>query len=129
MAPTGLDWLLDGFVERTPGARHAVAVSGDGLLVASSQQLPPERSEQFAAVVAGVVALAQGVAGDADKGPLVRTVVQMRKSILFVMALSSDNSLASLAVVAAPDCNVGQVVYEMSTLVDQVGKMLSPTTR
>ena len=46
-----------------------------------------------------------------------------------MLSLCADICLASLAVVAAPDCIVGQVVFVMSTLVDQVGKMLSPTTR
>ncbi|HEY1177988.1 MAG TPA: roadblock/LC7 domain-containing protein, partial [Phytomonospora sp.] len=35
-----LGWLLAGFADRVPGVAHAVAVSADGLLLASSRDLP-----------------------------------------------------------------------------------------
>jgi uncharacterized protein len=126
---TGLDWLLNGFVQRTAGVRHTVAVSGDGLLIASSQELAPERAEQIAAVVAGVVSLAQGVAHTVDRGPVLRSIVQMHKSLMFVMALGEGNSLASLATIVTPNADVGQVAFEMTALVSQVGAVLTPKER
>ncbi|WP_442877578.1 roadblock/LC7 domain-containing protein [Dactylosporangium sp. AC04546] len=50
---TGLDRLLSGFTQRVDGVRHTVAVSGDGLLVAASEELPPERADQLAAMWPG----------------------------------------------------------------------------
>jgi uncharacterized protein len=126
---TGLDWLLNGFVQRTAGVRHTVAVSGDGLLIAASQELAPERAEQIAAVVAGVVSLAQGVARTVDRGPVLRSIVQMRKSLMFVMALGDGRNLASLAAITMPTADVGQVAFEMTALVTQVGPILTPQAR
>ncbi len=125
----GLDWLLNGFVERTVGVRHTVAVSGDGLLVAGSRELPPERAEQLAAAIAGVVSLAQAVARTVGDGPVLRTVVQLRGSLLFVMALGTGDTLASLATFAHPGCDVGQVTFEMAQLANQIGALLTPSHR
>jgi predicted regulator of Ras-like GTPase activity (Roadblock/LC7/MglB family) len=130
MTPTtGLDWLLSGFTQRVIGVRHTVAVSGDGLLVAASNELPPERADQLAAMVAGVVSLAQGLSACTEAGPVVRTIVEMGRSLLFVMALGEGDTLASLAAMVQPGCDVGQVAFELSGLVDQVGAALTPTTR
>jgi predicted regulator of Ras-like GTPase activity (Roadblock/LC7/MglB family) len=129
MATTGLDWLLDSFAERTDGVRHTVAVSGDGLLVAASRNLPPERAEQLAAVVSGVVSLAHGVAWCLDTGPVLRTVVQMRRSLLFVTTLGRGETLASIAALAVPGCDVGQVTFDLAALVEQAGRALTPSER
>ncbi|MFG2039202.1 roadblock/LC7 domain-containing protein [Dactylosporangium sp. NPDC048998] len=126
---TGLDWLLSGFTQRVVGVRHTVAVSGDGLLVASSNELPPERADQLAAMVAGVVSLAQGLSACTEAGPVLRTIVEMGRSLLFVMALGEGDTLACLAAMVQPGCDVGQVAFEMSGLVDQVGAALTPSTR
>jgi uncharacterized protein len=129
MPRNGLDWLLNGFVERTGGVKHTLAVSGDGLLVAASRELPPERAEQLAAVVAGMVSLAQAVARTVGDGPVLRTVVQLRGSLLFVMALGDGETLASLATLTSRDCDVGQVTFEMAQLANQVGGLLTPSYR
>jgi predicted regulator of Ras-like GTPase activity (Roadblock/LC7/MglB family) len=126
---TGLDWLLSGFTQRVVGVRHTVAVSGDGLLVAASNELPPERADQLAAMVAGVVSLAQGLSACTGSGPVLRTIVQMGRSLLFVTTLSEGDSLASIAVMVQPGCDVGQVAFEMSGLVDQIGAALTPAKR
>ena len=47
-----LDWLLSRFADDA-GVAHAIAVSADGLLLATSSNLPTERAEQLAAVAAG----------------------------------------------------------------------------
>jgi predicted regulator of Ras-like GTPase activity (Roadblock/LC7/MglB family) len=130
MTPTtGLDWLLSGFTQRVTGVRHTVAVSGDGLLVASSSELPPERADQLAAMVAGIVSLAQGLSATTGAGPVVRTIVEMGRSLLFVTALGEGDTLASLAAMVQPGCDVGQVAFELSGLVDQVGTALTPSSR
>jgi len=41
-----LSWLLANFADRVPGVAHAVAVSADGLLLASSRDLPRDRWER-----------------------------------------------------------------------------------
>ena len=130
MTPTtGLDWLLSGFTARVDGVRHTVAVSGDGLLVAASNELPPERADQLAAMVAGIVSLAQGLSACTQAGPVLRTIVEMGRSLLFVVALGEGDTLASVAAMVQPGCDVSQVAFELSALVDQVGAALTPTTR
>lgn len=55
-----LGWLLANFADRVPGVAHAVAVSADGLLLASSRDLPRDRADQLAAISSGLVSLTQG---------------------------------------------------------------------
>ena len=45
-------WLVEDFVSRVAGVAHAIVVSADGLLLASSDRLPHDRAEQLAAVPA-----------------------------------------------------------------------------
>ena len=97
--------------------------------MASSLELAPERAEQIAAVVAGVVSLAQAVAYTVDRGPVLHSIVQMHKSLMFVMALGDGHTLASLATIARPTADVGQVAFEMTALVTQVGAVLTPQMR
>ena len=42
-------WLLDNFVATVPGARHTLAVSADGLLMAMSRDLDRTNGDQMAA--------------------------------------------------------------------------------
>ncbi|GAA0745034.1 roadblock/LC7 domain-containing protein [Dactylosporangium roseum] len=126
---TGLDVLLSGLTRRVPGIRHTVAVSGDGLLVAASEELPPERADQLAAMVAGAVSLAHGVSACTAGGPVLRTIVAMGRSLLLVMALGDGESQASLATLAEPDCDIGEVAFQMSGLVAEVGTALIPSSR
>jgi uncharacterized protein len=55
-----------------------------------------------------------------------RTVVEMQGGILLLMTIMDGSCLA---VLAAPNCDVGQVAYEMTVLVDQVGPLLTPELR
>ena len=47
-------------------------------------------------------------------------------AFLFLMAISDGSALAALA---ARNCDVGQVGYEMALLVERVGNALSPVPR
>ncbi|MBV9848022.1 MAG: roadblock/LC7 domain-containing protein [Kutzneria sp.] len=119
-------WLVDNFARQVPGVAHAVVVSVDGVLLASSARLPAEGAEQVAAVAAGAVSLTLGAARCFDAGAVRRTVVEMQNGVLLLMTVMDGSCLA---VLAAPDCDVGQVAYEMTVLVDQVGPMLTPALR
>jgi predicted regulator of Ras-like GTPase activity (Roadblock/LC7/MglB family) len=121
-----MSWLLDSFVEQVPGIAHVVAVSADGLLIAGSRGLPADRADQLAAVTAGLVSLAQGVSQATDGGNLLQTVVEMGSGFLFLMSISDGSALAALA---ARNCDMGQVGYELTLLVDRVGAALAPGRR
>src|SRR4051812_38804118 len=111
-----MSWLLANFVDQVPGIAHVVAVSADGLLLASSRGLPPDRAEQLAAVTAGLVSLSRGVSQCTDSGEMLQTVVEMGGGFLFLMCITDGSALAALA---ARDADMGQVGYELTLLVDR----------
>jgi uncharacterized protein len=121
-----LNWLVTDFVERVRDVAHAVVVSSDGLLLAFNSGFPQERADQLAAVVSGLASLTQGAARVFDAGIMVQTVVEMEAGVLVVMTISNG---ASLAVLAATGCDLGLVAYEMTLLVERVGRMLTPAAR
>ncbi|MGH3853777.1 MAG: roadblock/LC7 domain-containing protein [Pseudonocardiaceae bacterium] len=124
--PSQFGWLVDSFVQRVPGVAHAVVVSADGLLLVSSSGLPRDRADQLAAVTSGLVSLTQGAARCFEAGGVVQTVVEMERGIVLTMAISDGSSLA---VLAAPSCDIGLIGYEMTLLVDRAGKLLTPELR
>ncbi len=121
-----LNWVITNFVERVPDVAHAVVVSSDGLPLAFSTGFPQERADQLAAVTSGLTSLTQGASRVFEGGVVIQTVVEMQVGVLVIMAVSNG---ASLAVLAASTCDLGLVAYEMSLLVERVGRMLTPATR
>jgi uncharacterized protein len=121
-----LNWLITNFAEQVPSVAHAIVVSADGLPLAFSDGFPPDRADQLAAVTSGLASLTQGASRVFEGGPVTQTVVEMRHGLLLVMAISDGSSLAALA---ASDCDMGLVAYEMAMLVERVGQALTPGTR
>jgi uncharacterized protein len=109
-----------------PGVAHAIVVSADGLLLAASHGLPRDRADQLAAVASGLSSLTLGAARVFEAGGVNQTVIEMEKGFLFVMVISDGSCLA---VLAAKDCDVGLVGYEMALLVSRVGDVLTPALR
>jgi predicted regulator of Ras-like GTPase activity (Roadblock/LC7/MglB family) len=50
----------------------------------------------------------------------------MERGYLFLMSVSDGSSLA---VLAAPTCDIGTVAYEMTLLVERVGQQITPELR
>jgi predicted regulator of Ras-like GTPase activity (Roadblock/LC7/MglB family) len=121
-----LNWLITNFVEQVPAVAHAIVVSADGLPLAFSDGFPPDRADQLAAVASGLSSLTQGAARVFDAGTVLQTVVEMEGGLLLLMAISNGSGLA---VLAAPDCDMGLVAYEMTLLVERVGRALTPEPR
>jgi uncharacterized protein len=121
-----LNWLVTNFVERVPSVAHAIVVSSDGLPMAHSHGFPPDRVDQLAAVTSGLTSLTQGASRMFEGGIVTQTVVDMQRGLLIVMAISDGSSLA---VLAASDCDMGLVAYEMTLLVERVGGTLTPQVR
>ncbi|HEX7305307.1 MULTISPECIES: roadblock/LC7 domain-containing protein [Lentzea] len=119
-------WLVEDFVSRVAGVAHAIVVSADGLLLASSDRLPHDRAEQLAAVSSGLVSLNQGAARCFEAGEVKQTVVEMERGYLFLMSISDGSCLA---VLAAPNCDIGLIGYAMTRLVERVGLQLTPEIR
>jgi hypothetical protein len=119
-------WLVNNFADSVPGVAHAVVISVDGLLLTASARLPADRAEQLAAISAGIVSLNQGAARCLGAENVVRAIVEMDHGVLLLTSIRDGSCLAVLAV---RTCDVAQVAYEMTVLVDQVGQMLTPQLR
>jgi hypothetical protein len=61
-----------------------------------------------------------------EGGTVTQTVVDMQRGLMIVMSISDGSSIA---VLAAADCDMGLVAYEMALLVERVGGVLTPQVR
>ena len=121
-----LDWVMSRFVDDVPDAAHAILVSADGLLMASSTSIPGERAEQVAAVSSGLASLAVGAARLFEGGSVMQTIVEMEMGFLMLMSVGDGSNLT---VLTTEEADIGQVGYEMALLVDRVGRMVQATAR
>lgn len=121
-----LNWLLDDLTRRVVGARHAVVLSTDGLLLAKSEDLSTAESETLAAMSSTFQSLARETGRQFDGGDVRQTVVELDRAFLFVTAAGSG---ACLAVLGSEDADVGMIAYEMNLLVVRVGDYLSSAPR
>ena len=121
-----LNWLITAFTERVPDVAHAAVVSSDGLPLAFSHGISPDRVDQLAAVTSGLSSLVQGAARLFEGGPVAQMVVTMDRGMLIVMSVSDGSALA---VLAAADCDMGLVAYEMAFLAERAGRALTPEVR
>ena len=125
-APGRVGFLLDNFVDRTPGVEQAVVVSADGLPMALSRSIDQDAADRFAAVASGLIGLAYGAAGRFGGGAVTQIVVEMERAFLFVTGISDGSCLA---VVADGSGDVGLIGYEMAVLVERCGQVLTPELR
>ncbi|MFG2721180.1 roadblock/LC7 domain-containing protein [Streptomyces sp. NPDC048416] len=123
-----LNWLLENLLQRTPGARHALVLSRDGLKLCRTPELSVDQADQLAAIAAGIQSLSHGASmefGDGSGG--VRSAMaEFYGGILFIVEAGEG---AHLAVVAAEDADAGLVGHNMSELVEQLGDYLSAEPR
>jgi predicted regulator of Ras-like GTPase activity (Roadblock/LC7/MglB family) len=124
--PGSFGWLLTSFVERVAGVSYAVVVSSDGLLLTSSAGLPRDRADQLAGVASGISSLTRGAARVFGAGAVLQTIVEMEGGCVLLMAVADGSCLA---VLAAPDCDMGLIAYEMTLLVERAGELLTPELR
>ncbi len=113
-----LDGLLTSFINRIPGARHALLGTGDGLKLASTEQTVDE-ADTTAAAITGIWALARQQFKNAQGG-VRQVVVEHDAGYLFLMSAGMVNEAVLgtvLAVVSGPQVDVGQVGHEMEKLI------------
>ena len=113
-------------MERVRDVAHAVVVTADGLPLAFSARFPRDHADQLAAITSGLAGLVQGAARVFQAGQVVQTAVEMEAGLFVIMSISNGSSLA---VLAAASCDLGLVVYEMTLLVERVGRELTPAPR
>jgi predicted regulator of Ras-like GTPase activity (Roadblock/LC7/MglB family) len=123
-----LTWLVEGLLARTPGARHALVLSRDGLMLCRTPELSVDQADQLAAIAAGIQSLSHGASaefGDGSGG--VRSAMaEFYGGVLFIVEAGAG---AHLAVVTAEEADAGLVGHNMSELVEQLGEHLSAQPR
>ncbi|WP_377271956.1 roadblock/LC7 domain-containing protein [Peterkaempfera sp. SMS 1(5)a] len=125
---TGLTWLLEGLLERTPGARHALVLSRDGLKLCHTPELSEDRADQLAAISAGIQSLSHGASmefGDGTGG-VRQSMTEFYGGILFIVEAGAG---AHVAVVADDEADPGLIGHNMHELVEQIGEHLSAAPR
>ncbi|MDN3260802.1 roadblock/LC7 domain-containing protein [Streptomyces sp. CSDS2] len=127
--PSDINWLLQDFINRTPGVMAVVVTSADGLRVAS-ENLPDNaaagKADHLSAVSSGMHSLAKGVSRDLDDGSVAQTIIQMGSTVLYIMAAGSG---AILTVLGDPGEDAAQIAYAMALLVKQMPQNLSVPDR
>ncbi|MGW7354421.1 roadblock/LC7 domain-containing protein [Streptomyces sp. Z26] len=123
-----LDWLLENLLEKTPGTRHALVLSRDGLKLCRTPELTEDQADQLAAIAAGIQSLSHGASfefGDGTGG-VRQAMTEFYGGILFVVEAGEG---AHLAVIAHEDSDVGVVGHNMNELVEQLSDYLSSPPR
>lgn len=121
-----LSWLVSDFVERVPDVAHAVVMSSDGVPLAVSDGIQPDRLERLSAITSGLISLAQGTAKMFSGGALTQTLITMERGILVIASISDGSGLA---VLASAQADLDQIAYEMTILAEQAGHVLTPPAR
>jgi uncharacterized protein len=117
------NWLLANFVRNTDGVIDAVAVSSDGLLIATSDGLDRDAADQLAAIVSGITGLARGASRRFGFTGLRLVMIEMNGGFLVVSAVSDGSCFG---VLLTQECDVGLVAYEMSVLGERTAGVLTP---
>ncbi|MFC4034246.1 roadblock/LC7 domain-containing protein [Streptomyces polygonati] len=123
-----LDWLLETLLAKTPGARHALVLSRDGLKLCLSSGLSIDRADQLAAIASGIQALAHGASmefGDGSGG-VRQSMTEFHGGILFIVEAGEG---AHLAVIGEEYADAGVIGHHMNELVEQMGNRLRSDPR
>ncbi|WP_052866322.1 roadblock/LC7 domain-containing protein [Streptomyces niger] len=123
-----LDWMLENLLQKTPGTRHALVLSRDGLKLCHSKDLSIDQADQLAAIASGIQSLSHGASvefGDGSGG-VRQAMTEFHGGILFIVEAGHG---AHLAVVAVEDADVGVIGFNMNELVEQIGEYLSAAPR
>jgi predicted regulator of Ras-like GTPase activity (Roadblock/LC7/MglB family) len=124
----GLEWLLENLVKRTPGTRHALVLSRDGLKVCRSSGLTVDQADQLAAIASGIQSLSFGASvefGDGSGG-VRQSMTEFHGGLLFIVEAGQG---AHLAVIAHDEADVGVIGHNMNELVEQIGDYLTAPPR
>src|SRR5688572_30599100 len=125
-APTtygsNLNSLLAGMLARTPGAVHAVLATVDGVCVAVSAGLPPERAEQLATIGAGLLSIADGAGIMMNTGAPQHVIVEMYGGLLIATPVAPTVVLSMLATCDADRERLG---FELAQFAGQLTPLVS----
>ncbi|MBM9505862.1 roadblock/LC7 domain-containing protein [Actinacidiphila acididurans] len=124
----GLERLLEQVLARTPGARHALLLSRDGLKLSLSPGLSADRGDQLAAIASGIQSLAHGASmefGDGTGG-VRQSMTEFHGGVLFIVEVGEG---AHLAVIGEEDADAGLIGQRMNELAEHMAGRLRADPR
>ncbi|MFI6346026.1 roadblock/LC7 domain-containing protein [Streptomyces sp. NPDC050560] len=125
-----LSWVLNDLLQ-VRGARHAILVSADGLLLERSSDVGRDEAETNAAAMSSMQSLSRAVAPFAGNavhghGDWRQTLMEYDHGWIFLIAAGSG---AYLAAAAAPDVDMEAMSFRMQQQVSALGKAMSTPPR
>jgi predicted regulator of Ras-like GTPase activity (Roadblock/LC7/MglB family) len=122
-----LSWVLDD-VLTVRGARHAILVSADGLLMERSNGIERDDAEKNAAAMSSMQSLSRAVAPfvGGGTGTWKQTLIEYDGGWIFLIAAGSG---AYLAASAALDVDMETMSFRMQKQVAALGKAMTSPAR
>ncbi|GAA3254637.1 roadblock/LC7 domain-containing protein [Nonomuraea helvata] len=122
-----LDWLLENLRKKTPGVRHVLVLTRDGLKMCITSGLDRDKADQLAALAAGIQSLSLSASAEFGDGiGAGQAMVEFAGGLLLIVPAGEG---AHLAVIADEDGDVGLVAHNMNEMVEQIGVYLSAAPR
>lgn len=117
------NWLLDRFAADTAGVSEAIAVSSDGLLIATAAGSIRADADRFAAITSAITSLAAGASRFHNLGATNKIIIDFEHGYLLVASISAGSALG---VLASKSADLGTVAYEMAVFTNRAGRVLTP---
>jgi predicted regulator of Ras-like GTPase activity (Roadblock/LC7/MglB family) len=123
-----LSYQLNRFCNDVPHISYALAVAGDGIPLAASDQVPSEVRDQLAAAASGLYALGAGIGTlmgtDVDK-----LIVEFPEGWMVLQSTGGTDDRLFLLALAGIAADLGQVHFELIRLGESIGQVLDPGAR
>ncbi|MCS0636854.1 roadblock/LC7 domain-containing protein [Streptomyces sp. LP05-1] len=122
-----LSWVLNDVLE-VRGARHAILVAADGLLMQRSDTIGRDDAEKNAAAMSSMQSLSRAVSGfvAGGQGLWKQTLIEYDGGWIFLIAAGSG---AYLAVSTALDVDMEAMSFRMQKTVGALGRAMSAAPR
>ena len=98
-------------------------MSSDGLLIAGSDGLSRTEADHLSAIVSSLSSLGRSASRRYDFDGLKLVMIEMNRGFLLVSAIAGGSCLG---VVAEGDCDLGLIGYEIASLAERFGTLLTP---
>ncbi len=122
-----LEWLLESLRHRTPGVRHILVLSKDGLKMCFTSGLTVDKADHLSAIAAGIQSLSLSASAEfGDRLGPGQAMVEFAGGLLLIIRAGAG---AHQAVVADEDADVGVVGHNMTERVEQIGGFLTAAPR
>ncbi|MGH3728206.1 MAG: roadblock/LC7 domain-containing protein [Micromonosporaceae bacterium] len=117
------NWLLSRFAADTAGVIEVIAVSSDGLLMATSARNNRHDADRLAAVTSAMMSLAVGASQCYQLGEPDKIIIELAQGYVLVSTISIGSVLG---VLATKQANLGNIAYEMALFTNRAGAVLTP---